>query len=161
MAKHDPLDDPRIEAFGLLVEAHAEAALAVEAAMGPLDVPLPWLGVLVRLARSPDSRLRMTELARDMTLSTSGLTRLIDRMEEAGLVERQACPSDRRGFHVVLTDAGDVLLARVAPSHLEAVTACVTSHLTSAQLATLTDLLRIVRDGARAARAAVAETRRR
>ena len=61
-------------------------------------LPVGWLSVLIRLARSPGERLRMTVLARDMTMSTSGLTRLIDRMEAEGMVAREACAEDRRGL---------------------------------------------------------------
>ena len=149
VAEH--LDDPRIEAFGMLLEAHNEVLSALHRPEGgTADLPVPWLGVLIRLARSPAQRLRMSELARDMTMSTSGLTRLIDRIEAAGLVQRQACPEDRRGLLAALTDAGREVLATTAPCHLADLDRYVGQALTDEELTRLTDLLRKVRDHVRA-----------
>ncbi len=145
------LDDPCIEAFGMLVEAHNEllnaAAKGLERRIG---LPVPWLGVLIRLARSPGQRLRMSELARDMTMSTSGLTRLIDRVEAAGHVRREACPSDRRGLLAVLTDEGREVIVAVAPHHVADLDRYLAGALTDDELRQLTDLLHKVRDHVRA-----------
>lgn len=141
------LDDPRIEAFGMLLETHNELQnvithqLEAEAALS-----VPWMGVLIRLARSPGQRLRMTELARDMTMSTSGLTRLIDRIEGAGHVRREPCPHDRRGFHAVLTPAGLEVVSDASTRHVADLETYLAAPLTPEQLTQLTDLLRIVRD---------------
>lgn len=144
------LDEPIIEAFGMLVEAHNEVVnLAQRQLEASSDVPVPWLGVLLRLARSPDQRLRMTELARDMTMSTSGLTRLIDRIEAAGHVRREACPEDRRGLHAVLTDAGREVLGRAVPGHVADLQRTMGDALSAEELAELTRLLRTVRDHVR------------
>ncbi len=147
----DPaLDDPRIEAFGMLIEAHNELLNAttrrLEHASAP---PTPWLGVLIRLARSPGQRLRMTELARDMTMSTSGVTRLIDRIEAAGHVRREACPNDRRGLLAVLTDEGRDVLAATTPIHVADLDRHLGAALDEDELAQLTALLRKVRDHVR------------
>ncbi len=143
------LDDPRVEAFGMLVETHNELVTALTKRLGSTDAPIPWLGVLIRLARTPGHRLRMTELAREMTMSTSGLTRLIDRVEAAGHVERERCPEDRRGLWAALTPAGlDVVLA-AAPGHLADLDELLASALDPDDLVTLTDLLRRVRDHVR------------
>jgi DNA-binding MarR family transcriptional regulator len=77
--------------------------------------------VLVTLASAPERRLRMAELADAILLTRSGLTRLVDRLERAGLVERVRCPGDGRGLNAVLTDAGLARLAEVAPTHLDGV----------------------------------------
>lgn len=142
----DPWDDPRITAFGMLLEAHAAVITQVnrdlEASAG---VPISWFEVLLRLARSPQHALRMTELARQVGLSTSGLTRLIDRIEDAGYVRREACPSDRRGANAVLTDTGQDLLRTAVPRHLESLESRVAGPL-GKDLATLEDLLRTLRD---------------
>lgn len=147
----EALDDPRIEAFGMLVETHNELVNALSDRSGSVpSLPVPWLGVLVRLARSPDQRLRMTQLARDMTMSTSGLTRLVDRMEAEGLVERQSCPEDRRGLLAVLTQKGRSVLASTVPCHVADLEHLLGGALDDRQLAQLTDLLRLVRDHVRA-----------
>jgi len=142
----EPWDDPRITAFGMLLEAHAAVVTQVnrdlEATSG---IPITWMEVLLRLARSPGHRLRMAELARQVGLSTSGLTRLIDRVEHAGYVERAACPTDRRGAEAVLSDDGEAVLRAAVPAHLESIEANLASILGD-DLATLEDLLRRLRD---------------
>lgn len=144
------LDDPLVEAFGMLVETHNELSGAVtEGLRDTVDLPLPWVGVLIRLARSPERRLRMSELARDMTMSNSGLTRLVDRIEAAGHVTREACADDRRGLHAVLTESGMDVVAAAVPGHVDDLRTIVGSALTDAEVIQLTDLLRRVRDRSR------------
>jgi len=142
----DPWDDPRITAFGMLLEAHAAVISQVnrdlEASTG---IPVSWFEVLLRLARSDGHQLRMAELARQVGLSTSGLTRLVDRIEGAGYVRREACPSDRRGANAVLTDEGDALLRKAVPPHLDSLALHVAEPLGD-KVDQLTDLLRILRD---------------
>ncbi|MFC4532473.1 MarR family winged helix-turn-helix transcriptional regulator [Sphaerisporangium dianthi] len=77
--------------------------------------------VLARLSEAPERRLRMNDLAEKVLLSRSGLTRLIDRLQRDGLVEREACASDARGLFAVLTDAGGRRLAEATPTYLRAV----------------------------------------
>ena len=85
------------------------------------DLPLSWYDVLVQLQEADGHRLRMTDLAGAVLLSKSGLTRLVDRMCDAGLVERCADPADRRGRWVNLTDAGHSRLRDAATVHLRGV----------------------------------------
>lgn len=147
----DRLDDPRIDCFGMLIEAHNEVVNATQRHLEEtVALPVPWLGVLIRLARSPGQRLRMSELARDMTMSTSGLTRLVDRIEATGHVRREACPEDRRGMHAVLTDEGRAVLAQAVPAHLADLERYLGGALDDDELVRLTDLLRKVRDHVRA-----------
>ena len=103
---HNVFDDPRITAVGLLYEAHAGlsarfAAQFEEHGLSPVEFE-----VLTRLARSPNNQLRMTDLAAQTSLSTSGVTRVVDRMERDGLIRRRACPTDRRSSFAVVTAAG-------------------------------------------------------
>lgn len=101
------LSDGRHKSWGALLIAHSKATRRVGGraeAKGAL--PLDWYGVLLALENAPEGRLRMGELAEHAMLSPSGLTRLIDRIESAGLVKRQLCPSDRRSFETVLTTKG-------------------------------------------------------
>ena len=92
-------------------------------------LPLPWYDVLLQLAEAPDRRLRMTELAGRVLLSRSGLTRLVDRLEREGLVERAACPGDARVTHAVLTEAGLARLREASPTHLRSIAEHVTNRL--------------------------------
>jgi DNA-binding MarR family transcriptional regulator len=77
--------------------------------------PLTWYDVLAALRDAPDHRLRQVEIAERVLLSHSGLSRLIDRMEGGGLVERRVCQSDRRAFFVELTAEGKEMLERMWP----------------------------------------------
>ena len=142
----EPWDDPRITAFGMLLEANAAVVSQVnrelEAAIG---IPVTWFEVLIRLSRTPDHQLRMAELAGQVGLSTSGLTRLVDRIEDAGYVRREACPSDRRGAFAVLTPAGAELLRKAVPHHLESLERHVAAPL-GKDLEPLTAMLRTLRD---------------
>ena len=84
-------------------------------------LPLAWYEVLLHLERAPGRRLRMGDLADAVVLSPSGLTRLVDRMVDDGLVRREPCPSDRRSTYAVLTADGRSALRRAAPTHLRGI----------------------------------------
>ncbi len=84
-------------------------------------LPLTWFDVLAWLIHAPDGQLRMQVLADSMYLSNSGLTRLLNRMTSAGLVERQVCAEDRRGWYAVLTAKGRETYKRASPGHEKAV----------------------------------------
>jgi DNA-binding MarR family transcriptional regulator len=77
--------------------------------------PLAWYDVLWALYEAPQRRLQNYELADAILLSRSGLSRLVDRIAEAGLVRRTTCPDDRRGIHIELTDRGVEMLERMWP----------------------------------------------
>ena len=116
---HDPITvDPLVTTFGRLLEAtHAlQARLGpdLEAASG-LD--MTWLEVLLRLSRSPEGVLTMGELSRQIALTSGGVTRLVDRMGAAGLVERVPCASDRRVLYASITDAGRAALVPALARH--------------------------------------------
>jgi DNA-binding MarR family transcriptional regulator len=102
--------------------------------------------ILVQLSESPDRRMRMTDLAERCLLSKSRLSHQITRMEEAGLVARATCPSDRRGAFAVLTDEGMRRLEKAAPSHVEGVRDHFIDRLTSDELAALAAAFRRVAD---------------
>ncbi|MFC0550432.1 MarR family winged helix-turn-helix transcriptional regulator [Planotetraspora thailandica] len=142
----DPFDDPRLTAMGLLVEV--ATGLTVKAhqsftAVGLSDVDFE---TLIRLARSPRQRLRMSDLAAQTSLSTSGITRVVDRLEREGLVMREACSTDRRASYAVLTEAGAERLKAVMPQHLNDIETYFTGLLTPQQLSDFLDALRIIRD---------------
>jgi DNA-binding MarR family transcriptional regulator len=142
-------DDPRITAVGLLMETVGglNARLAVQYAEH--DLSAVEFEVLLRLRRSPKQQLRMTDLALQTMLTTSGITRVIDRLERDGLVERSACPTDRRGSLATITEAGAERLDAVLPGHLELLERWFTGQLTEVQLGGLLDGLRTVRDAVR------------
>ena len=103
--------------------------------------PLTWLDVLAQLYDAPDNSLRMQELDERSLFTRSGLTRLVDRIEAAGLVRREPVPGDRRGVSVVLTPEGrrrhDVAFA----DHLQLIEREFGSRLTRDQQKAVADAL--------------------
>jgi DNA-binding MarR family transcriptional regulator len=89
--------------------------------------------ILVRLSEAPLRRIRMTELAQLVLSSKSRLSHQITRMEHAGLVRRQECDDDRRGFFAVLTEEGWQRLVAAAPTHVEGVRRHLVDQMTPAQ----------------------------
>lgn len=121
-SSRSPVAPVRLAAWRAFLEAHAHVTEVLGRELREQeDLPLTWYDVLVQLSEAPDNRRRMQELADAVLLSKSGLTRLIDRMERAGLVRRTECPTDRRGTLAELTDAGYERLAATAPTHLAGV----------------------------------------
>jgi DNA-binding MarR family transcriptional regulator len=110
---------------------------------------LAFYDVLVQLATADGRRLRMKELADHVLLSRSGLTRLVDRMEQAGLVSRNTCVADGRGTFAVITEAGYQRLREATPAHLAGVRRNFVEQLAPDELAELAMLLERVADRAR------------
>jgi DNA-binding MarR family transcriptional regulator len=99
------------------------------------DISLPDYEILVYLSEAPDRRLRMSELA-DRTLSSrSRLSHQVDRLSDAGLVDRQPCSDDRRGYFAVLTPRGWDFLVATAPMHVESVREHLVDALTPEEFA--------------------------
>lgn len=106
------------------------------------NIPLSWYDVLVKLYQSPQKGLTMQALANEVILSPSGLTRLVDRMMKAGLVERHACKNDRRVCYAMITPDGETLLKKIQPTHQMAVKRCFTNHLTEEELTVMEPALK-------------------
>ncbi len=104
----------------LCVESHLQERLDQELREAH-KVSLAEYGVLVHLSEAGPEGLRMSELADRLLLSRSGLTRRIDAMVRAGLVERRSCPADGRGAMASLTRDGAARLAEAAPTHVTGV----------------------------------------
>lgn len=93
--------------------------------------------VLITLDNAPDRQLRMTDLAREVMLSSGGLTRLVNRLETRGLVMRRPDPGDARSFHAALTDSGAQRLAQARATHDQVVDAALGSTLSEPELRAL------------------------
>ena len=137
-----PSGDEKVLLFGLLLETNARLARSLGAHLeSECDLPLPWFEVLLQLRKSPDGRRKMNEIADAIVHSTGGTTRLIDRLEEARLVERQLCPTDRRAVHVAITDVGNAKLDDALSVHLDYLDERLASRLCNEERAQLTSLL--------------------
>ena len=97
-------------------------------------LPLSWFEVLAKLSWAPESCARMGALADDLLLSRGGTTRLIARMEEAGLVRREIPPHDRRATYAHITETGQAALDRAAPIHMAKVEEYFQQHLTEEEV---------------------------
>lgn len=110
---------PLLTTVGLLVEAHAGLTAAADRRLQEAGhVAGQPFEILLRLLRSPGHRLRMSDLAAQTTLTASGLTRAVDRLEASGLVARTACESDRRVSYAELTGAGEAEIRAALPIHV-------------------------------------------
>jgi len=109
-------------AFVSLLRAHAAATRQLNAQLSAEHgLTISDFEVLLRLGRAPERRMRRVDLAGELLLTASGITRLLDGLERAGYVERGACSEDRRVVYAVLTDAGLEKLREAAESHFEQV----------------------------------------
>ena len=136
-----PLDDPLITTFGRLLEVYSRLEQSLAREMGvTAGLPLTWFEVLIRLARSPGGQLTMGALSSQLALTTGGMTRLIDRISQAGLVERRPCPGDRRVLFAAITGDGHRVLEAAAQTHLASLRVVFTGF-TPDDLATLDVLL--------------------
>ena len=103
-----------IEAWRAVVTSHAAVTERVQKALIAADLPpLSWFELLSAVKRSPTGRPRMSELADFLTLSRGGITKLVDRLQDAGYLERVNCAEDRRALQAQITPAGESMLAEM------------------------------------------------
>jgi MarR family transcriptional regulator, 2-MHQ and catechol-resistance regulon repressor len=130
------------EALGHLVGAHATVTRQLSAQLVERhDLTLSEYEVLLLLSREPDRSMRRIDLSREVRLSPSGVTRMLDRMEATGLVEKGACKSDARVTYAVLTEAGMEKLRECSSTHLAAVERLIGERLSAEEIDSLSKLL--------------------
>lgn len=142
----DLVHDDRITLWGLFLEVHAAIGRRLARELrAAVDLPDAWLDVLLRIARTPGERVRMTDLANMVLFSSGGFTKLADRMEQAGLIRREPCPDDRRAILAVLTDEGRRVLERALAVHLPGLQRYLCDPLDAQQRRELETILRTLR----------------
>ena len=110
------IDDAVLDAWRGFLNAHAQITRRIDRELADAGLPdLSWYDLLWALRRQPERRLRVNQLAREVVLSPTAMSRFVDRAEKAGMVRREPHPDDRRALHVVLTDQGEDLLRRMWP----------------------------------------------
>lgn len=130
--------DPRIVLSGNLMAAAHRLTRYLDAGLeASAGLTLAFYETMVRIRRSRDGRLTMGELAGQIALSSGGVTRLVDRLEDEGLVERLVCPSDRRATFLALTDAGVDRLESATTTYLALLDDLVVDRLPCDGIATL------------------------
>lgn len=108
------IPDPHLGAWRGLLNAHAASVRAIELALRDAELPpLAWYDVLWALRRAPGRRLRMSELGDHVTISQSGLSRLVARIEAGGHLRRERADSDLRSMWATLAPSGEQLLQRM------------------------------------------------
>lgn len=116
MASAVKMDQRQLATWHAFLRAHSSMLRQISLDLEEAELPpLPWYDVLAALRDAPENRLRQVELAEQVLLSNSGMSRLLDRIEKAGLVERVTCPGDRRSFHIQLTGDGEAMIERMWP----------------------------------------------
>jgi MarR family 2-MHQ and catechol resistance regulon transcriptional repressor len=142
-----PFQDQRWDTFGLLKEAFlALDARFEEVTESVAPIERSVLDLLIRVARSPNTTARPTDLAKDLALAPSHITRCLDEAERRQLVTRRAHPTDRRSTMVVLAPAGVALLAELEAPMSAARDRLIHDFLGPSEVADLERLLRQLRD---------------
>jgi DNA-binding MarR family transcriptional regulator len=132
----------QLEGWIRFLRAHAALTRALSADLvAQHGLTLNEYEVLLHLSRAPEQALKRVDLAERVLLTASGMTRLLDRLEDSGLVERASCPTDRRVVYAKLTTAGARRLREAARTHVAGVDELFLARFTEEEMATLTSLL--------------------
>lgn len=133
------LDAARNSLWRLFLTAHTRLVEQIEYDLKNADLPtFEWYDVLVALKQAPNQQLRLSELAEVLLVNRTNVTRLVDRLEKAGLIRRKACKDDRRGAFAVLTKAGLEMQQKMWEVYAESITHYFGRHLTDADVTVLT-----------------------
>lgn len=144
------LENSEGSVWALFLTTHAVLVEQVELRLASAGLPaLGWYDVLWGLERAPAGKLRMHELAGKVVLSRSNLTRLVDRLEEAGLVARERSAEDRRGAFAVLTPEGKTMRRKMWPVYEACIREYFVSVVSEDESKVLADVLRRMLQAAR------------
>lgn len=129
-------------AWRKFLTAHVLLIEQIERDLAQADLPpLSWYDVLFALSEAPEDKLRLHELAQAVLLTRSNLTRLVDRLEVAGLIQREQCSSDRRGAFAVLTEEGHQMLDRMWAVYGQGIQQYFACHIDTAEVKFLIKIL--------------------
>ena len=140
---------PHGDAWGALTRTHAAIVGRLQEALAASDFPpLPWYEVLATVAEAPEQRMKMGDLAEAMVITRGGLTKLVDRLIKAGLMERTFCETDRRVSYATLLPAGEEMLAEMRPVAIAELRSAFSAKLSVAEAEGLRETLERVRSSA-------------
>jgi DNA-binding MarR family transcriptional regulator len=140
---------PHGDAWGALTRTHSAIVGRLQEALAAGDLPpLPWYEVLATVAEAPEERMRMGELAEALVITRGGLTKLVDRLIRAGLLERTFCETDRRVSYATLLPAGRDLLDEMRPVVIAELRTAFAANLSERQADELRGMLERVRSSA-------------
>jgi DNA-binding MarR family transcriptional regulator len=136
-----------VSAWIALMRAQQAALLKIERSFRDAKLPpVTWYDALWELERAGEEGLRPFEIEGRMLIAQSNISRLIDRLEVEGYVERRPCAEDGRGQHVAITVAGREMRRRMWPIYAKAIGAAVGDHVSEREAATLATLLNKLTD---------------
>jgi len=137
---------PHGEAWGALTRTHSAIVGRLQEALTQAELPpLPWYEVLATVSEAPEQRMKMGELAEALVITRGGLTKLIDRLVKAGLLERTFCKADRRVSYATLLPAGADLLDEMRPVVIAELKVAFAARLSVAEAERLSETLERVR----------------
>jgi len=117
-------------AWRKFLSAHVVLIEQIEQDLAGSDLPpLTWYDILFAISEAPEKKLRLHELAQTVLLSRSNVTRLVDRLEKAGLLQREQCNSDRRGAFAIISDKGLTILEQMWSVYEAAIVKYFACHL--------------------------------
>ena len=139
-----------LHAWGGLLRTHAAVVPILDRELqAAVGMPLAWYDVLLELANAPDRRLLMSELGERVTLSRTRVSRLVDEMQRAGYLEKQAHPTDRRSTYATITPTGRRQFRAAAPVYLRGIHEHFVAQLRPNELSAIaTGLQRVARAAA-------------
>jgi DNA-binding MarR family transcriptional regulator len=144
-----PAHTPHGEAWGALTRTHAAIVGRLQEVLAASDFPpLPWYEVLATVAEAPQQRMKMGDLAEAMVITRGGLTKLVDRLIKAGLMERTFCETDRRVSYATLLPAGRDLLDEMRPVVVAELKTAFAANLSDGEADELRGMLEQVRSSA-------------
>lgn len=133
-------DDLGTTTWSMLLRTHAAVVRIIEREVeDATGLPLSWYDVLLELDAAADGRLRMQELAARVVLSRTRVSRLVDEIARAGMVDKQPDPADGRAALAAITERGRAELRAAAPVYLDRIWAHFASHLSRDQLQAIHD----------------------
>jgi DNA-binding MarR family transcriptional regulator len=140
---------PHGDAWGALTRTHSAIVGRLQEGLASADLPpLAWYEVLATVADAPEQRMKMGELAESLVITRGGLTKLVDRLIKAGLMERTFCETDRRVSYATLLPAGRDLLAEMRPVVIAELKITFAANLSERQADELRGMLERVRSSA-------------
>jgi DNA-binding MarR family transcriptional regulator len=137
---------PHGDAWGALTRTHSAIVGRLQEGLAAVDLPpLPWYEVLATVADAPEQRMKMGDLAESLVITRGGLTKLVDRLIKAGLMERTFCETDRRVSYATLLPAGEEMLAEMRPVVIAELRSAFSAKLSAAEAEGLRETLERVR----------------
>ncbi len=137
---------PHGDAWGAMTRTHAAIVGRLQEALAAADFPpLPWYEVLATVAEAPEQRMKMGDLAESLVITRGGLTKLVDRLVKASLMERTFCDTDRRVSYATLLPSGADLLDEMRPVVVAELRVAFAAKLSDAEADALRETLERVR----------------